>query len=442
MQARKAAPATAAEDAVAAAAAAMSHQPPGDAVVDVGASPAHVPDADAGSSSSASSSSSNAQPPPAAASAPSGMMGILSDALDVNEGYEYLDQPDPDAKHVEPPDHAGARLTRAVLYFTRGNAIPWIPLVGVTIYSLIAVLVSWGASRNWSGNDDDVCSSRWWCTPISVDSGVASYVGFALFLLLGFRVNESYGRYMEAVRLWNDVIAGNTGALAMYITLAIPRGTFHERDVERMLGLLAAFSECTKRELRDEKDLRELKGMLGPRDLAAIQSADNMAGHCLYLLHGYMVAASRTPSLNLPGPFYTMMMNKVLALAGANGSCMRIRTYQMAYSYGNHLRLFLLLWLFLLPLAIVETSGWLTILWVPFITLGIWGSETAAQELADPFGYDYNDIRLGVFTSNIRDTIKTVYRYSLRTTPDHNTDTPDMLACEPTPPVGSPTAVS
>jgi predicted membrane chloride channel (bestrophin family) len=61
-----------------------------------------------------------------------------------------------------------------------------------------------------------VHKGRYFCTPLAINSTVAGYVGFALFLLLGFRVSEAYGRYMQGVALWNDSISGGVGTVRIY----------------------------------------------------------------------------------------------------------------------------------------------------------------------------------------------------------------------------------
>jgi hypothetical protein len=63
-----------------------------------------------------------------------------------------------------------------------------------------------------------VDKGRYFCTPLAINSTVAGYVGFALFLLLGFRVSEAYGRYMQGVALWNDSISGGVGTVRIHKT--------------------------------------------------------------------------------------------------------------------------------------------------------------------------------------------------------------------------------
>jgi predicted membrane chloride channel (bestrophin family) len=54
----------------------------------------------------------------------------------------------------------------------------------------------------------------------------------------------------------------------------------------------------------------------------------------------------------------------------------------------EHLLRSLGIWLPILPFALVQNSGWLTIIWTPMIAYGVSGMEKVAMELSDPFGYD------------------------------------------------------
>lgn len=73
-----------------------------------------------------------------------------------------------------------------------------------------------------------------------------------------------------------------------------PHDFFHEGDRERMLGWLVAFPVVLKRELRDERDLRELKHVLAPEDLVMLRNAPNMGYRCLYIISAYIMMAQAT----------------------------------------------------------------------------------------------------------------------------------------------------
>lgn len=52
--------------------------------------------------------------------------------------------------------------------------------------------------------------------------------------------------------------------------------------------------------------------------------------------------------------------------------------------YAGHLRIFLIIWFALLPLALVESSGWLTIVWVPFIAVSSIRSALVVAQIVAP----------------------------------------------------------
>jgi ion channel-forming bestrophin family protein len=211
--------------------------------------------------------------------------------------------------------------------------------------------------------------------------------------------------------------------------MAYPPGLFHMRDRERIFGLVAAYAVSLKRTLRDERDLRELKSMLSPHDMAGVQAAPDMPAHCLYILNAYIHEGMRKMELShLSGQFHTMMLLMVKNLASFEGRCRRIKTYRIAYGYLTHLRLFMWLWLAILPLSLSETSGWWTILWSVVIAFGICGMEKVAQELSDPFGYGHSDIRLGLITQAIQKDVRFIYKKSIRGSMKWDAETPDLLA--------------
>lgn len=62
-----------------------------------------------------------------------------------------------------------------------------------------------------------------------------------------------------------------------------------------------------------------------------------------------------------------------------------------------------------LPFALVETSGWFTIIIVAFISYGILGVVSNAVELENPFGSDYNDLPLGRMSDRIQEQVAHTY---------------------------------
>lgn len=78
----------------------------------------------------------------------------------------------------------------------------------------------------------------------------------------------------------------------------------------------------------------------------------------------------------------------------------------MPYRYVVHLRIFLFIWVVLLPLGIVEQNGWISALWTTIIAYGVIGVERWADELADPFGDDVSDVPLERLCDVVNNVIK------------------------------------
>jgi predicted membrane chloride channel (bestrophin family) len=182
----------------------------------------------------------------------------------------------------------------------------------------LVVCVSYFESKTYSGGAH---TCQWWCSRISVDSSASTYAGFPLFLLLGFRVNEAYGRYMEAASIWNVDLKMYTIQFLTQVGTAYRPGLFHPGDRERIFALVAAFVETLKRTLRDERELGEVQYMLSQKDANDILSSADMPDYCISLLNGYVLkgAAKSGSEVPVPGPWHPMVMGLVQNLARCKG---------------------------------------------------------------------------------------------------------------------------
>lgn len=130
--------------------------------------------------------------------------------------------------------------------------------------------------------------------------------------------------------MWTNM-GGTITSFAKYVCQAFEGGMFHRGDRERMLGFLVAFPVALKRELRNERDLRELKGVLTQEDLAKLQNAPSMSSYCLYVLSGYCLSA-QTKESQLPQTFlvvcFLMLLTSfgVCSRGGASDGRLRVLT--------------------------------------------------------------------------------------------------------------------
>jgi hypothetical protein len=83
------------------------------------------------------------------------------------------------------------------------------------------------------------------------------------------------------------------------------------------------------------------------------------------------------------------------------GGLERILQTPIPWSYSVHLWTVTLVWLVALPFQILEPLGWLTIPGTALAAFVYCGLMKCAEELENPFGYDFNDLNLDHFCQNI-----------------------------------------
>lgn len=288
---------------------------------------------------------------------------------------------DPDGK-ARFGDSSGSKFKKVLRFFLSFENHPWVPLIFVVAWSAIAVGIATAAAYSYTPAERSKC--RYMCTPVGFEYTVAAYVGLALFLLLGFRVNEAYGRYERGLEIWKEYIGTTMTSFATHAGRVFPEELFHTGDRRRIFGWLVAFPVCVKRKLRGEREVPELASVLSQSDLQALEASPNMPLYCLTVLNAYIVAAAPHQA-DFPQHFLDRMLEYTSKLSLANNKCENIAEYAINYGYLAHLRLFMTIWMLILPFSLVQESGWYTCLLVPFIAYGILGMERIASELTQPF---------------------------------------------------------
>lgn len=167
---------------------------------------------------------------------------------------------------------------------------------------------------------------------------------------------------MEAGNVWGDDLRATCHSLAAQWYLLAAPGTWHKGDHERVLSHLAAIPIALKMELRDKRDIRELKGLLSQQDLGRVLTAESMSSHCLDVIKAYYIAAQCRPeALSDPSELITdyrksikyELRNIEIALC----RCKFLKAYPIAPSFMVLLRTILGIWFICLPFVLAETTG-------------------------------------------------------------------------------------
>lgn len=184
-------------------------------------------------------------------------------------------------------------------------------------------------------------------------------------MLLGFYVQAAFSRYMSAGRVWTHDLRFACSSLAAQFMSLFPEGALHEGDHQRVIAHVAALPLVLKHELLHSRDTRELKGLLSSEDVLRIQCAESMTNYCLDVIRAYYAAGSShkdmfrkkvvlntciiPPNMSITHIENGIALSKFLCL------------YEIAPGLQILLNILFSTWFLVLPFALAERSGMLSI---------------------------------------------------------------------------------
>lgn len=210
-------------------------------------------------------------------------------------------------------------------------------------FSLILSLVALGANRQGE---------------LALPFSVAAILGSALAIFIAFRNNSAYSRWWEARTLWSGIVNSSRVLGRLVITFTDSHAHQPNYDPARsqsfkrdMIYALIAWAHALRLHLRDQDGWNELQPLLSPADFDGLVRAGNKPNY-LHLLSGrkiYQAMANGT----LGGFDSFQMEGQLLALANYQGGCERIKNTPLLRQYHYFTNVFLYVFMFLLPFALV-----------------------------------------------------------------------------------------
>lgn len=251
------------------------------------------------------------------------------------------------------------------LITTIWTSFPWLTLLAQAIWSGAVITAAYFLANDDPDKTSNTLSSAFWQTDLNIPSSLLSGVGWALFVLLGFYIREASRRYMTAVRAWNVLVAHLIITLRHFIQIH-STSFWHQGDLDRIVAHLAACPIAVKMALRGERNRAQLEPILHPSDLDDVMAADSMHAHCLRVVRSYLTAREPDAAYGFqppdrgvfgPGIAYITLDFIDTVIYNAN-TLINIAHFSPAAGYVTHLFVFMIIWLFFLPLNLVAVSGW------------------------------------------------------------------------------------
>ncbi|KAG2439483.1 hypothetical protein HXX76_004837 [Chlamydomonas incerta] len=206
---------------------------------------------------------------------------------------------------------------------------------------------------------------------------------FALSLMLVFRTNSSYARWLDARQQWGLIVNTSRTFIRQVMTTLPEAGCSELR--EAMARWTIAFVRLSKLHLREHGDVRsEMAGLLRGEELPLVAAAAHRplaAAHVLSELLRTAEAAGR-----LSDQSRARLEADVNMLSQALGACEKILRNPIPLSYTRHTSRFLVLWLLWLPIALWGKVSWGVVPVEAILCYLLLGIDEIAIQMEEPFG--------------------------------------------------------
>lgn len=221
-------------------------------------------------------------------------------------------------------------------------------------------------------------------------------MGILLSLLLIFRTNSAYDRFYEGRTAWGTLI-NNCRNMAIFFNAVLDQDNVSDRLF--FAKTISNFPFALKNHLRDSPGLDELDETEEGerRDLSNFDHVPSGVSNQLWVKSELMYRQGR-----LSNSQHINLNRYLSSLMDVCGICERIKNTPIPFSYNLFIKLFIVLYVGVLPFTVVEVYGYLTIPAVMLTSYVLVGLELIGEEIEDPFGLERNDLPLNQLSQLIR----------------------------------------
>ncbi|KAG4093637.1 Bestrophin, RFP-TM, chloride channel-domain-containing protein [Neocallimastix lanati (nom. inval.)] len=251
-------------------------------------------------------------------------------------------------------------------------------------------------------------------------TSLLTYIGMVLSLLLVFRNNSAYDRYWEGRKSWASIL-NNARSLSRHLWICIDIDENDKNKEEKLnlkkgvMRLIIALVISIRHSLRGEfgwdyDDLSELVKHV-PRFNSLFTTAPVEVLKVLPLEIAYHIEGYIYTQKSIPVPMLNQSYACLNGITENFTRCERILNSPIPVIYGIHIKHALLIYLLTLPLQIIPTCHWASVLIIFLTSFTLCGIEAISTEIENPFGSDKNDLKLDDFCQQIQDEINGMMKY-------------------------------
>ncbi len=209
------------------------------------------------------------------------------------------------------------------------------------------------------------------------------YAGTIMGLILVFRVNAGYDRWWEARKLWGTVVNCSRNLAIIMINYI---GSSNTKEIENSLGLIAAMPYLMKNTLRRFTATDEVKHLLDEDTYAQLQQWQHQPNFISSKLAELLAKLLEEGQLNQ----FSFLKAEELreTIVDCQGACERILKTPIPFVMAIKSRRFILLFLMILPAALVNHSVYISPMIVTLVAYALFSLDQIGVELQNPFSIE------------------------------------------------------
>jgi ion channel-forming bestrophin family protein len=218
----------------------------------------------------------------------------------------------------------------------------------------------------------------------TLDISPFAFAGAVLGILLVIRLNAGYDRWWEARSVWGGIVN-------QCRNLVISARAFGPQDRqwrESLIHWVAVFPQVACNSLRGEQPTAELARLIGPEELERLGTATHPPSYVAFRIGELLRDANQR--LGMDGFSFIQLDRERAMLMDHIGVCERILATPLPRIYSITIRRFILLFLLLLPIALLQQGDeiWSIPLIIMLVSYPLLTLDQIGVELENPFSVD------------------------------------------------------
>lgn len=211
-------------------------------------------------------------------------------------------------------------------------------------------------------------------------------LGFALSMLLVFRINTAYERWWEGRKLWGSLVNNSRSLMAkLQASLALKA----PGDLEYLRSAIALFPSILRDHLRNTSYEIPVTESF-PADREEYTHTQHKP---LYVYSQIVQRLERLRSERTLSDEQVLFINpEIFSLIDITGACERIKNSPIPFSYSLFLKKSLFVYIITMPIPFSAEFGYWAVLAVMVIFYTFASLELVSEEVEEPFGIEANDL--------------------------------------------------